>query len=287
MVMLGPTWCRASDTVAIDTENNASAGNVAVRAVYLGLFLFGLWFLLSGSYVALLLALGFASSVFVVAIALRMHIVDRETHPIHLHSAIVFYWIWLTWEIVKANIDVARRVLDPRLPMSPNLLRVKATQKTDLGRVSYANSITLTPGDRIRARRGRLDTGPCADQGSCGGASQRRNGPTRDQNRAGPLMSVAGALAAGVVAILVTMTLALIRSFKGPTVYDRILAVNMVSSQTILMLALLGFLMGRPRFLDIALVYVLIAFTGMMAVLKFFGHDNLEPSDRGDDGGVR
>jgi len=144
--MLGPTWCRASDTVAIDTENNASAGNVAVRAVYLGLFLFGLWFLLSGSYVALLLALGFASSVFVVAIALRMHIVDRETHPIHLHSAIVFYWIWLTWEIVKANIDVARRVLDPRLPMSPNLLRVKATQKTDLGRVSYANSITLTPG---------------------------------------------------------------------------------------------------------------------------------------------
>jgi multicomponent Na+:H+ antiporter subunit E len=132
--------------VAIDTENNASAGNVAVRAVYLGLFLFGLWFLLSGSYVALLLALGFASSVFVVAIALRMHIVDRETHPIHLHSAIVFYWIWLTWEIVKANIDVARRVLDPRLPMSPNLLRVKATQKTDLGRVSYANSITLTPG---------------------------------------------------------------------------------------------------------------------------------------------
>ncbi|MDH3642360.1 MAG: Na+/H+ antiporter subunit E [Gammaproteobacteria bacterium] len=132
--------------MAIDTENNASAGNVAVRAVYLGLFLFGLWFLLSGSYVALLLALGFASSVFVVAIALRMHIVDRETHPIHLHSAIVFYWIWLTWEIVKANIDVARRVLDPRLPMSPNLLRVKATQKTDLGRVSYANSITLTPG---------------------------------------------------------------------------------------------------------------------------------------------
>ncbi len=97
-------------------------------------------------------------------------------------------------------------------------------------------------------------------------------------------MSVTGALAAGAVAILVTMTLALIRSFKGPTVYDRILAVNMVSSQTILILALLGFLMGRPQFLDIALVYVLIAFIGMLAVLKFFGHGNLEPSDFGDDG---
>ena len=97
-------------------------------------------------------------------------------------------------------------------------------------------------------------------------------------------MSVAGALAAGVVAILVTITLALTRSFKGPTVYDRILAVNMVSSQTILMLAVLGFLMGRPHFLDIALVYVLIAFIGMLAVLKFFGYGNLEPSDRGEDG---
>ncbi len=100
-------------------------------------------------------------------------------------------------------------------------------------------------------------------------------------------MPVKAAFAVGAVAILVTLALALIRSFKGPTVYDRILAVNTVSSQTILMLALLGFLMGRPHFLDIALVYVLIAFTGMMAVLKFFGYGNLEPSDRGEDGELR
>lgn len=146
MMVMAPNWCRISNIVAIDTKNNASAGIVAVRAIYLGLFLFGLWFLLSGSFVALLLGLGFAAAVFVVAIALRMNIIDRETHPIHLHSAIVFYWAWLTWEIVKANIDVARRILDPRLPISPNLLRVKVTQKTDLGLVSYANSITLTPG---------------------------------------------------------------------------------------------------------------------------------------------
>lgn len=97
-------------------------------------------------------------------------------------------------------------------------------------------------------------------------------------------MFVTGANAAGTIAILVAMTLALIRSFKGPTTYDRILAVNMVNSKTILMLALLGFLMGRPHFLDIALVYVLIAFIGTLAVLKFFGYGNLEPSDLGKDG---
>ena len=99
-------------------------------------------------------------------------------------------------------------------------------------------------------------------------------------------MPVTGALIIGVVAILLTMMLALIRSFRGPTVYDRILAVNMVSSQTILMLALLGFLMGRPQFLDIALVYVLIAFIAMLAVIKFFGHAALEPSDRGEEGEI-
>lgn len=143
MIVAAPTWVRA---VANNTERNERAVNVAARAAYLGLFLVGLWILLSGRYVALLLALGFVSSALVVAIALRMYIVDRETHPIHLHPTIVLYWIWLAWEITKANIDVARRILDPRLPISPNLLRVKATQKSDLGRVSYANSITLTPG---------------------------------------------------------------------------------------------------------------------------------------------
>lgn len=145
-MVMAAARCRTPNAVTNDTDRNASAGYVAARAVYLGLFLFGLWFLLSGRFEALLLALGIASSVFVVAIALRMHIVDRETHPIHLHPSIVFYWIWLVWEITKANIDVARRILDPKLPISPNLLRVKATQKSDLGRATYANSITLTPG---------------------------------------------------------------------------------------------------------------------------------------------
>jgi len=81
---------------------------------------------------------------------------------------------------------------------------------------------------------------------------------------------------AGVsAAILVTMALALARAFKGPTVFDRILAVNMFGTKTVLMIAVLGFLMGRPEFLDIALVYALINFVATIAVLKVFKHGDL------------
>ncbi len=72
------------------------------------------------------------------------------------------------------------------------------------------------------------------------------------------------------VAILITMALALTRALLGPTGYDRILAVNMFGTKTVLMVAVLGFLTGRPDFLDLALVYGLINFIGTIAVLKFF-----------------
>lgn len=71
------------------------------------------------------------------------------------------------------------------------------------------------------------------------------------------------------LAILVIMALALIRAFAGPQVYDRILAVNMFGTKTVLFIAVLGFLTGRPDFLDVALVYALINFIGVIAVLKF------------------
>ena len=80
---------------------------------------------------------------------------------------------------------------------------------------------------------------------------------------------------AAAAAILITMALALIRAFIGPTLYDRILAVNMFGTKTVLMIAVLGFLMGRPAFLDIALVYALINFIGTIAVLKYFKYSDL------------
>jgi multicomponent Na+:H+ antiporter subunit F len=72
------------------------------------------------------------------------------------------------------------------------------------------------------------------------------------------------------IATLVTMALALIRAIMGPSVYDRVLAVNMIGTKTVLLLAVIAFLYGRPDFLDLALAYALINFIGVLAVLEFF-----------------
>lgn len=71
------------------------------------------------------------------------------------------------------------------------------------------------------------------------------------------------------IGILICMSLAMARALLGPTVYDRILAVNSFGTKTVLIIAVLGFMSGRPDFLDIALVYALINFIGTIAVLKF------------------
>ncbi len=80
---------------------------------------------------------------------------------------------------------------------------------------------------------------------------------------------------AAALAILATMACALTRALRGPTVYDRILAANMFGTKTVLIIAVLGFLAGRPEFLDLALVYGLINFIGTIAVLKFFEYSDL------------
>lgn len=72
------------------------------------------------------------------------------------------------------------------------------------------------------------------------------------------------------VAILITMVLALVRALQGPSVYDRVLAVNVFGTKTVLLLAVIAFLYGRPDFLDLALAYALINMVGILAVLEFF-----------------
>lgn len=72
------------------------------------------------------------------------------------------------------------------------------------------------------------------------------------------------------LAILVTMALALVRALLGPSVYDRVLAVNIFGTKTALLLSVVAFLYGRPDFLDLALAYALINFVGVLAVLEFF-----------------
>ncbi len=75
--------------------------------------------------------------------------------------------------------------------------------------------------------------------------------------------------AAAMLGVLGTMLLALIRAFKGPTVFDRALAANTFGTSTVLFIAVLGFLTGRPDFLDLALVYAMINFIGTIAILRF------------------
>jgi len=80
---------------------------------------------------------------------------------------------------------------------------------------------------------------------------------------------------AATAGILVSMMLAMVRALLGPTVYDRVLAVNAFGTKTVLLIAVLGFLTERPEFLDLALVYALINFIRTIAVLKFFEYGDL------------
>jgi multicomponent Na+:H+ antiporter subunit F len=70
------------------------------------------------------------------------------------------------------------------------------------------------------------------------------------------------------ITILLAIAIGLLRAFRGPTLYDRVMAANMVGTLTVLMVSVLGFMTGRPEFLDIALVYVLISFVSTIAVLR-------------------
>lgn len=105
------------------------------------------WLLLSGIYDhGLLYWLGGGSVIACVVLAVRMDLVDHEGVPFDLGWRILIYWPWLFWEIVKANIDVVGRLLRPTPDISPTLIRTMPLQRTDLAKVIYGNSITLTPG---------------------------------------------------------------------------------------------------------------------------------------------
>jgi len=85
--------------------------------------------------------------------------------------------------------------------------------------------------------------------------------------------------AGAMAGILVTMALALVRGIRGPTVFDRILAVNMFGTKTVLLIAVGGYFMHRPEFIDLALVYALVNFIGTIAVCKFCRFGNLARDD--------
>ena len=106
-----------------------------------------LWLLLSGHYTVLLLSLGLFSIILVTVICLRMNIITYE-QPEILSQIVKYipYTFWLVMEILKSNIDVMKRIVNPKLPISPRWVTIRTTQKSDFAKVIFANSITLTPG---------------------------------------------------------------------------------------------------------------------------------------------
>lgn len=104
------------------------------------------WLMLSGYlYKPVLLIVGTISILVVLGLSWRMKILDAETAP-YFHGKAAGYYAWLFVEITKANMSVIKAVLSPDMEISPTTTKVPIKQSTDLGRVTFANSITLTPG---------------------------------------------------------------------------------------------------------------------------------------------
>ena len=115
-----------------------------IKAVLLFVFYFVIWLLLSGHYDNLLLTLGVLSCITCLYVTWKAKFIDEEGLPLHLLMRLPIYTLWLFKEIIKANIDTAKIIIlnNP----DPQNFRVKSSQKTEAGKVTYANSITLTPG---------------------------------------------------------------------------------------------------------------------------------------------
>jgi multicomponent Na+:H+ antiporter subunit E len=117
-----------------------------MRYLSLAACLFVFWLALSGHYTPMLIGAGAAASLLCVLAAIRLRAVDAEGHPVELLLGAVTYFPWLMREIAKSAWTVTMIILHPRLPISPTMTTVRASQKSTAGIATYANSITLTPG---------------------------------------------------------------------------------------------------------------------------------------------
>jgi multicomponent Na+:H+ antiporter subunit E len=117
-----------------------------MRSASLAAALLAFWLALSGHYTAWLIAMGVLSTLAITLAARRMGVDDSEGHPVELLVRAPIYWLWLAKEIALSALSVARTIMSPRLPISPSMTVVKASQRSAPAIATYANSITLTPG---------------------------------------------------------------------------------------------------------------------------------------------
>ncbi|MEN6543177.1 Na+/H+ antiporter subunit E [Parvibaculum sp.] len=116
------------------------------KAIALGAALFIFWLVLSGHYTPFLLAMGILSVLLVMAVMQRMDAIAPELTMRHLRPRLLAYWCWLAVEILKSCIAVSRIILSRRPAIAQRFISVPTSQTSDMGRVIFANSITLTPG---------------------------------------------------------------------------------------------------------------------------------------------
>ena len=114
--------------------------------LFVSVFLFAFWLVLSGHFTSLLLSFGVLSALLVTWFLRRMDTTDGEQGNFYPSVKLLGYFGWLLWSVVKANIDVTRRIWDPSLPIKPNWTRLDTKVATPMEKTLYANSITLTPG---------------------------------------------------------------------------------------------------------------------------------------------
>lgn len=117
-----------------------------MRLISLAASLFAFWLILSGHYTPILVGAGLVSALLCAIVGRRMLVVDQEGHPLQLLKGTVTYYPWLLWEIVKSAWAVSLIILNPKLPISPTMTRLRASQRSSAGLATYGNSITLTPG---------------------------------------------------------------------------------------------------------------------------------------------
>ena len=115
-----------------------------MKSLILFFILFSLWLLMSGHYNFLIVGLGIISCVFCVYVAKRGKLIDDEGLPIFFIPRLLNYLIWLFKEILKSNLSTAKVIINGKV--EPETFTVKTSQVTDVAKVIYANSITLTPG---------------------------------------------------------------------------------------------------------------------------------------------
>ena len=118
-----------------------------MRAQFLiAILLFIFWLTLSGYYTLLTIALGIASVILVVYLSMRMRVIGTGEHRPTLYLRLPVYAVWLTWQVIISNLQVAYRIVHPRLPIKPQYIKVKLAGDHPLLHLIHANSITLTPG---------------------------------------------------------------------------------------------------------------------------------------------